>query len=120
LDSLYFVAMIVGIAWLALWTALPDGLPFVSPFDVAATDTSKSAAEAQPVPKKPVVARIAEAVASRPASARTNAAASWRQRMQPRRVDVAAAEAAAGQPERRPVASWRTRRDLPSGSRRRR
>lgn len=119
MDSLYFACMIVGIGWLAVWTALPDGLPFASPFDALKLGGAKPKEEAPPA-KRQAASRKVDAAAPAPASARTNAASSWRERTQPRRVDVAGAEASAGPPDRRPVASWRTRRDPSPGARRRR
>jgi hypothetical protein len=120
MDSLYFSAMIIGIAWLALWGAMPEGLPFSSPFDMREEQAKLPETETLPASQLPAVPRGTDATMSRPESARLNAASSWRQRRQSRRVEVMAAKMVDGLPERRPAASWRTRRDVPSGSRRRR
>lgn len=103
MDSLYFVAMIVGIGWLAVWSALPAGLPFASPFDML-----EAPAEAPPA--------LDHAPAPAPA-VRPVQGGGWRQRTQPRRSEAAAAVAQQPVPERQPVSSWRLRRDTAPPSR---
>ncbi len=48
MDTLYFLAMMAGIAWLALWAAQPEGSRLPSPFAMRETATKAEAPAAAP------------------------------------------------------------------------
>ena len=47
MDSLYFLAMLVGVAWLAVWSALPRPYSGAGwwPFDMAQDDDDDASAQ---------------------------------------------------------------------------